>query len=154
MGWSVNDVMPGSDGPENLKILKKSQLQVDRDPCRQTVRLTAIEADSWSWGPTMMLKRWGPTMNLRNWDWTMRCGEHLGVVSIIWLQKTFKNCLSPRAEEPNLEVNKCIHTWTTESPVYLSLSIVFCICVYYSCYWYHWIMVVVCNRMIWKKKPR
>ena len=24
--WSVNDVMPGSDGPENLKILKKSQM--------------------------------------------------------------------------------------------------------------------------------
>ena len=27
MGWSVHDVMPGSDGPENLKILKKRQLE-------------------------------------------------------------------------------------------------------------------------------
>ena len=31
----MNDVMPGSDGPENLKILKKSQLGVDFGPCRQ-----------------------------------------------------------------------------------------------------------------------
>ena len=27
-GWSVNDVMPGSDGPENLKILKKVNLEL------------------------------------------------------------------------------------------------------------------------------
>ena len=38
-----NDVMPGSDGPENLKILKKSQLGVDSGPCRQTVEYSAIE---------------------------------------------------------------------------------------------------------------
>ena len=32
-GWGcrVNDVMPGSDGPENLKILKKWQLGVTLD---------------------------------------------------------------------------------------------------------------------------
>ena len=42
----MNDVMPGSDGPENLKILKKGQLKVDIGPCRQTVGLSAIEADS------------------------------------------------------------------------------------------------------------
>ena len=39
MGWSVNDVMPGSDGPEDLKILKKSQLGVDCGPCRQKIEL-------------------------------------------------------------------------------------------------------------------
>ena len=27
--WSVDDVMPGRDGPENLRILKKSQLEVE-----------------------------------------------------------------------------------------------------------------------------
>ena len=26
-GWSVDNVMPGRDGPENLRILKKSQLR-------------------------------------------------------------------------------------------------------------------------------
>ena len=26
-GWSVDDVTPGKDGPENLRILKKSQLR-------------------------------------------------------------------------------------------------------------------------------
>ena len=42
----MNDVLPGSDGPENLKILKKSQLGVDCGPCRQTVGFSAIEANS------------------------------------------------------------------------------------------------------------
>ena len=28
-GWNVGDVMPGRDGPENLRILKKSQLRLD-----------------------------------------------------------------------------------------------------------------------------
>ena len=27
-GWSVDDVMSGRDGPENLRILKKSQLKM------------------------------------------------------------------------------------------------------------------------------
>ena len=28
-GWSVDDVIPGKDGPEKLRILKKSQLRLD-----------------------------------------------------------------------------------------------------------------------------
>ena len=36
MSWSVDDVMPGRDGPENLRILRKIQLKVDIGPCRQT----------------------------------------------------------------------------------------------------------------------
>ena len=52
----MNEVMLGSDGPENLKILKKRQLGVDFGQYRQTVGLSIIEADSWSWGPTMKLK--------------------------------------------------------------------------------------------------
>ena len=56
--------MPGSDGHENLKILKKSQLGVDFGPCRQTVGLSAIEAGSWSWGLTMMVRSW-----VRQWCW-------------------------------------------------------------------------------------
>ena len=34
-GWSVDDVMPGRDGPENLRILKKSQWRVEIGPWRQ-----------------------------------------------------------------------------------------------------------------------
>ena len=41
----MNDVMPRSDGPENLKILKKSQLGVDFGPCRQTVGLLKLGSD-------------------------------------------------------------------------------------------------------------
>ncbi len=29
MSWSGDDVMPGRDGPENLRILKKNQLRLD-----------------------------------------------------------------------------------------------------------------------------
>ena len=103
MGWSVNDVIPRSDGPENLKILKKSQLAVDFWPCRLTVGLSASMTNSWIWGTTMKLRSWGLamvlrswvlTMKLRNWDWTTRYGERLDVVSIVWLRKTFKNCVS------------------------------------------------------------
>ena len=43
MGWSVDDVMPGNDGPENLRSLKKSQLKVDIGPCRQTIEFSANE---------------------------------------------------------------------------------------------------------------
>ena len=42
----MNDVMPGSDSPENMKILKKGQLGVDFGLCRQTVGLSASMADS------------------------------------------------------------------------------------------------------------
>ena len=46
---SLNDVMPGSDGPDNWKILKKSQLGVDFGRCGQMVGLSVIEEDSLSW---------------------------------------------------------------------------------------------------------
>ena len=52
----MNNVMPESDGPENLKILKNNQLGVDFGQCWQTVGLSAIEAYSWSWVPTMVLR--------------------------------------------------------------------------------------------------
>ena len=35
--------MPGRDGPENLRILKKRQLKVDIGPCRQRVVFSAME---------------------------------------------------------------------------------------------------------------
>ena len=36
--------MPGRDGPENLRILKKSQLRVEIGPWRQRIEFSAIEA--------------------------------------------------------------------------------------------------------------
>ena len=41
---SVDAVMPGRDGPENLRILKKSQLRVEIGPRRQTIEFSATEA--------------------------------------------------------------------------------------------------------------
>ena len=37
-GWSVDDVMLGRDGPENLRIFKK---RVEIELCRQTVEFSA-----------------------------------------------------------------------------------------------------------------
>ena len=42
MGWSVDDVMPRRDGPENLRILKKSQLRVEIGLWRQTVEFLPL----------------------------------------------------------------------------------------------------------------
>ena len=55
---------------------------------------------------------------------TTRCAERLSFISIEWLRSV---SISPRVEEPNSEVKKLINVriWTTESPVYLSLPIVF-----------------------------
>ena len=58
----------------------------------------------------------------------------LSFVSIEWLRIV---SLSSHVEEPNLEVKKLINVriWTTESPVYLSLPIVF-LHMYNVCDWY------------------
>ena len=50
MGWSVDDVMPRRDGPENLRILKKSELKVDIGPCRQTIKFSAMKSSSRGFG--------------------------------------------------------------------------------------------------------
>ena len=135
MGWSVNGIMLGSDGPENLKILKKSW------------EMTLDHVDSWivclngrqlKLGSDHDGEKCGLTIMLRNWDWTTRCAKRLGVVSIVWLWMTFKNCLFTRVEEPNSEVN--IKTFVPEQqspPVYFVLCFVFlyiclCICVVYN----------------------
>ena len=45
-GWSVDDVMPGKDGLEILRILKKSQLRVEVGPWSRVVGDSAIESKS------------------------------------------------------------------------------------------------------------
>ena len=38
----MDDVMPGRDGPENLRILKKNQLRVEIGPWKQTVEFLPL----------------------------------------------------------------------------------------------------------------
>ena len=95
---------------------EKSQLGVDFGPCRQTVGLSANETNSWSWGLTMMVKSWIRLwcweVGVRPGSWDFEVGlwktivefpqlEHRvgfrplkDVVSIVWLRKTFNNCVS------------------------------------------------------------
>ena len=46
MGWSVDDVMLRGEGPENFRILKKSQLRVEIRPWSRVVGDSAIESKS------------------------------------------------------------------------------------------------------------
>ena len=43
-GWSVYDAMPGRDGPENLRILKKSQLRVEIETWRHRIEFSTVTA--------------------------------------------------------------------------------------------------------------
>ena len=86
----------------------------------------------WDW--TMQANNWVSTIGAENWvlchwvgfstvaatvkffgsrpakmNWDLKHHEicrTLGTVSIVWLRKTFNNCLSPHVEEPKSEVNK------------------------------------------------
>ena len=42
LGWRVDDVIPGRDGPENLRILKKSQLKGEIGPWRHIVEFQPL----------------------------------------------------------------------------------------------------------------
>ena len=130
--------------------------------CKQTVGLSASMADSWSWGltmmvriwgPTMMLRIWGPTMVLRNWGWTSWGTESWGIVTIVWLRKTFKNCVSLLVSKNRSQkliklsyLNNGV-AWVfvftcVFEPAYCVLYLYM-----YCCCWYHWIMVVVRNSL-------
>ena len=80
----------------------------------------------WGVGSDNDVEKLGPTMVLRNRDWTTRCAECWSVVSIVRLRKTFRNCLSPRVEEPRSEVKKCVRTCTTESSPVFDYVFVLC----------------------------
>ena len=102
--------MPGSDSPENLMILKKSQLLVDFGLCRQIIGLSALMADSWvstvvwrslsrSWCWEVEFRPWCGEVGVRLWCSEIEIGPQnvpnvTSVVSTIWLRKTFKNCVS------------------------------------------------------------
>ena len=61
-GWSVDDVMPGRDVPENLRILKKSQLRLDHGGTELSFlplwqRLSFLGLDRWRWIETLNITR-------------------------------------------------------------------------------------------------
>ena len=123
----MNDVIPRSDG---YFTEEQSSWLSNGD------RSSWLSTGSRSWVPTMVLRslgfdRWvirlsfsGP--DRRRWKeiWSStRCAERLSFVSIVWYERLLRIVfLSPRVEEPNSGVKKLInlHTWTTESLVYLS----------------------------------
>ena len=86
-GWCVDDTMLGRDGPENLRILKKSQLRVEIGPWRRELGIRPL---------SRRVEFLGSLPAEMNWDLKHhKMGRTLGVgVSIVWLRKTFKNCVS------------------------------------------------------------
>ena len=111
---------------ENLEILK---VEFYCRPVELGVDFGHVK--SWSWVKTMVLRSWSLSMEF--WNFlpteilkTTRCAERLSFVCIVWYERLLRIVsLSPRVEEPNSEVKKLINvrTWTTESPVYLSIWI-------------------------------
>ena len=113
--------MPGSDGPENLKILKKSQLGVDCGPCRQTIELlalrqrmefSAIELSS-DYSVEKLssdhgVEKLGSDNNVEKLgsDHDVEIGPRdVPSVGVSMIRKIFKNF-----EEMKSEVNKCVRT--------------------------------------------
>ena len=74
--WSIDDVMPGRDDPENLRILKRRSWILTVEICSWVFRIST-DRD---------LKHHKMHREL---GW----GQH-SMVSIIRLAKTFKNCVS------------------------------------------------------------
>ena len=63
-----------------------------------------------------------------NWEQTPRDVPNVvGVVSIVWLRKTFKNYLSPRVDELKSEVNKTFVPEQQSPPAFVFACICFCI---------------------------
>ena len=94
---------------------------------------------------TIMLRSWGPAMMLRNWDWTTRCTKRWGVVSIVWLRKTFQNCLSPLRSQKLINSSYLSNGVRLLSLVYLCIRVRLCFCICIRTVVIDIIMVVVCN---------
>ena len=123
-GWSVDDIMPGRDGPENLRILKPV---------------------SWDWTIEVRVGFWCSWVFRISTDIDLKhhkirpalgWGQH-SIFSIVWLAKTFKNyvslLVSPWAEPV---INKLFVPETTESACICICVIVYVL--YYFCDWsYH-----------------
>ena len=86
--------MPGSDGPENLKILKKGQLGVDFGPCRQTVGFSAIEVDSMKLSSDHGVEKLRADYGVEKLRLVHEMCRALGRCLPSMIRKTFKNCVS------------------------------------------------------------
>ena len=119
--------MPGSDAPENLKILKKSQWGVDFGRYRQTVGCLPQWLSSDHDGEKL-----GPNMALRNWDWTTRYAECWGVVSIVWHERLLRivSLLVSKKWTQKLIINAFVPEQKSP-PVYMYMYM-------YWCYWYNY----------------
>ena len=115
--------MPGRDGPENLGILKKSQLKLDR------------------WGESWIFYHWG---RVERCSWVFRIStdrylKHHKMRSMWgWSQHSIVSidfselCLSPRViMEWSQKLIKPFVSETTESAC-------ICICIVNCCDWYHY----------------
>ena len=90
----MNDIIPRSDGSENLKILKKSQLRVDCGRCRQTVE---VGVWPWCWEVGVWPGSWdfevGPWKTIVEF---LPLGHRVGfwplkdVVSIVWYERLLR----------------------------------------------------------------
>ena len=129
---------------ENLEILKQRSVEFYCRPVELGTRLGSVQlgvdfghVKSWSLVKAMVLRSWSLIMEfcgslLTESLKTTRCAKCLSFVSIVWYERLLRIVsLSPHVEELNSEVKKLINvcTWTTESPVYLSLPIVLMCCI-------------------------
>ena len=153
--------MPRRDGLRIWKILKKIQLRSDHGVEKLKSDHTVEDLRLDHAGRQLSFCHWGRELSSLPLSWIFyHCGSGQifwvptskdelrsktprdvlnvgGFVCIVWLQKTFKNCLYPCVKEPKSEVNKTVRTWTTEScqslPVYLCFAYV-----YVPLDWYHY----------------
>ena len=120
-GWSVDDIMPRRDGPENLRILRKRQLRVEFLPLRQRFEFSTI--DRFSWVFWISIDR---DLKHHKMCHTLKWGSD-SMVSIDFSEL----CLSPRVEKPKSELINCSYLKRQSPPVFVYV-------LNYCCDWYHY----------------
>ena len=119
-GWSVDHIVPGRDGPENLRILKKNQLWLDHGG---DYWILTVERCSWVF-------RISTDRDLKHHKMrrALARGQHSMVSIDFW-----ELCLSPRvAMDRSQEINKPICTWNDRVWLCLYMYLYYC-----YCYWNH-----------------
>ena len=115
---SVVDVIPGRDGPENLRILKRQVVEV-----RPLMRAVGFFGSEKQISLGLDRQRWVEILN------TTRCAARWGGVSIVWLAEALKNCVSPRVTKNRTQ--KSINSFVPPVFVLLMLLLV-SLCLYNS----------------------
>ena len=125
-GWSVDDVMPGRDSPENFGILKKSQLWLDHGGkklsfCNWGIELSVLPLLQWL---SFRVSTGGDELRFK----TPQDAPRIGVESDSMVSKTFKNCVSLPASRWSHKLIKRLYL----KHLYMSA----CICIYICIYLY------------------